>query len=367
MKRSEVIAWLGLALLPLAAIAEPVHVSQGESAGKGYSIRRGNDCYVLTALHVLGEPGSPIRVSDLSAAQSAARSIFSDKAADFALLQIDGKSVVSCSDEWSAPAWLANKRFKPSDEFQVVTHDKTGRETIYLYRYAGGTPQEFALAPKDKSRAVQTDSGSPVFYGDHFAGVLQSVDTATDRVIVLRADAVDARLAQVLRGAGVAGRVIAVGGVSQGQRPVEDWTIYTREDLANAGLGSVVTGDAPAANCKLTANVLAVNQRREPNAKFQQAQEYVRSNCAKERGGFAKILCETNKSSLKGLPQFLIAWQVEVDVALQGKESGGGFTKLGSHRYNGDANADPRTAQRVVVARAITATVKEMIAGGACP
>lgn len=363
-RRIELVA-LAVLLAPVAALAEPVHVAQGDSIGKGFSIRRGNDCYVLTANHVLGEPGSPIRVSDRSSAQSSARSIFADKAADFALLQIDGKTVVNCTDEWSAPTWLANKRFKPSDEFTVISADKSGRETLYSYKYAGGTSTEFTLAPKDKSRAVQSDSGSPVFYGDNFAGVLQSVDTASDRVNVLRADAVDVRLAQVLRGAGVAERVIAMGAVNQRQRAVEDWTIYTREELAGAGVGSIVTGNAPNASCTLVANVIAVNQNRQPNPQFKQAQEYVRTNCSRDRGGFAKLMCENNKANLKTMSQYVTTWQVDVDVSLQSKGAGG-FTKLGSHGFNSDGTQDPRTSQRVVVAKAITATVKEMIAGGAC-
>src|ERR1041384_5726964 len=125
MRRNKASSWMVLALAPLVAMAEPVHVAQGDSIAKGFTIRRGNDCYVLTALHVLGEPGEPIKVSDRSAAQAPAKSIFSDKAADFALLQIEGKSVVACADEWVAPAWLANKRFKPSDEFFVYSSDKT--------------------------------------------------------------------------------------------------------------------------------------------------------------------------------------------------------------------------------------------------
>ena len=357
--------WMVLALLPLAVSAEPVHVAQGDSIGKGYTIRRGNDCYVLTALHVLGEPGEPIKVSDRSAAQAPARSIFSDKAADFALLQIDGKSVVTCSDEWVAPAWLANKRFKPSDEFFVYSSDKTGRETIYTYKYAGGTAQDLTLAPVDKSRAVQSDSGSPVFFGDNFAGVLQSVDTSTDRITVFRADMVDVRLAQVLRGAGVAERVIAVGTVTQNSRPVEEWSIYTRESLAGAGLGSIVTGDASNATCKMSAKVLGVSATRQPNPKHQQAQQYIAANCTKDRGGFAKIMCETNKNTLKTAPPYLAVWLVEVDVELESKDQGG-FTKLGRFNYNGDPGMQQNVAQRQVVAQAVTATVKEMIAGGAC-
>jgi len=357
--------WMVLALAPLTAMAEPVHVAQGDSIGKGFTIRRGNDCYVLTALHVLGEPGEPIKVSDRSAAQAPAKSIFSDKAADFALLQIEGKSVVACADEWVAPVWLANKRFKPSDEFFVYSSDKTGRETIYTYKYAGGTAQDLTLAPVDKSRAVQSDSGSPVFYGDNFVGVLQSVDTSTDRITVFRADMVDVRLAQVLRGAGVAERVIAVGQVTHATRPVEEWAIYTRESLANAGVGSIVTGNAANANCKMSAKVIGLNATRQQNPKYLQAQQYVATNCTKDRGGFAKIMCESNKNILKTSQPYLAVWQVEVDVELESQDEGG-FTKLGRFDYNAEPNVQPNVAQRQVVAQAITTTVKEMIAGGAC-
>jgi hypothetical protein len=365
LRTSKAGIWMALALLPMAATSEPVHVAQGDSIGKGYTIRRGNDCYVLTALHVLGEPGEPIKVSDRSAAQASAKSIFSDKSADFALLQIDGKSVVACADEWTAPGWLANKRFKPSDEFSVISSDKTGRETIYTYKYAGGTAQDLTLAPTDKSRAVQSDSGSPVFFGDYYAGVLQSVDTATDRITVFRADMVDVRLAQVLRGAGVAERVIAVGEVTHNGRAVEDWSIYTRESLAGAGVGSVVTGNASNANCKMSAKVIGVQAARQPNPKYLQAQEYIKSNCMKDRGGFAKIMCETNKNTLKTAPPNLAVWQVDVDVELESPDAGG-FTKLGNFKYNGDPSLAPNIAQRQVVAQAVTATVKDMIAGGAC-
>lgn len=365
MKTRNIIATLIFALSSSGAYAEPVHVAQGESSGKGFAIRRGNDCFVLTAQHVLGEPGTPIRVSDRSSAESPGHSIFADSNADFALIQLDGKVFLACTDTWEAPAWLAGKRFSASDEFTVVKHDKTGSETIYRYSYAGGTKQELVLAPKDRSRAVKTDSGSPVFFGDRFVGLLVEVSTASDRVSVLRADVIDTRLAQVLRGQGVAERVIAFRSVNHRARPVADWTVYARDELANAGVGSIVTGDAPEVSCQVSANILDVTRTREANSQYEQLESSYKANCSRQRGGFAKLMCESNKKSLQTMPRFVSVWLVEVDVSIE-RSGQGGATKLGSHRFTTDPGIAVDVAQRSIVGKSVAATVKAMVGEGAC-
>lgn len=184
-------ATLLLIFVATSALAEPVEVRQGSYVGGGYSFRRGSACLVLTARHVVPDAGVAISVVDRGGVKGDGSRVYTNDFYDLALITMADTAQVTCTSTWPDSGWMSGVVDGSLGEFRVVRHEANGRETVIRLTYAGGLRHQLTLAPLDKLTVQEGDSGSLVEVAGRPVGIVQSVNTATDRVNVLRLDQIE--------------------------------------------------------------------------------------------------------------------------------------------------------------------------------
>ncbi len=366
--RARLCAAAGLAAIllpsPHAPHAEPVEIRHDGGVGAGYTFRRGTTCTVLTAEHVIRDAAGPITVLDRSGAKSVAQPAYANEAYDLALLSLADDTAVACSTAWPDVSALKAARMSSKTQFEAIRHYPDGRETLVLLRYAGGTAQHLQLAPVDKLRIVESDSGSIVMLDDSPAGIVQSVDPAEDRVQVLRFDTIDQLVGDRFRRVD-AGGALSFAGVLQGGRRHANWSTYVEAWLLQRAGRSIVPAGDPAARCDLRVEVLDWQRKQGPNPQYATVENQLKM-CGKN-GWVWEQMCATGRKNASTTPKTVLVHTVMLNVEMT-PAGGATLAKLAS----GDLIPPPglgtsgAQVELAVLQSAVASVANDLFKAGGC-
>lgn len=363
----------GLAVAALAGClqghAGTLELRQGEDIGAGTGFQRGDSCIVLTAAHVVQARGVEVQVQDRSGARAKGQVSYSNPAYDVALVTLEPGSAVQCGERWPESDWMASATWTPRSEFDVARHYPNGRISVMALRWAGGTQDTLTLRPADKMEIRSSDSGSLVREGDKPAGIIKQVDTAIDRVEVVRFDLIDRLVGQRFRGTGAG--AVALEGVYNRGRPQANWTSYVAAWLTETANRPLVGAGDAAARCRVRAEVIDWSQRNVPNPRSQNAQQQLsscRTNLLFRNSARLIKMCEDGaRSTLKSEPRTLRVHsvQLKVDVA---PRSGPALSKLRTVEETLPPNAGGSRAdvEMAVMQNAFADVAQELLRSGVC-
>jgi hypothetical protein len=359
----------GVIALCLQAQAGTLELRQGEDIGAGTGFQRGDSCIVLTAAHVVQARGVEVQVQDRSGARAKGQVSYSNPAYDVALVTLDPGSAVLCSERWPESDWMASATWTPRSEFDVARHYPNGRVSVMALRWAGGTQDTLTLRPADKMEIRSSDSGSLVRQGDKPAGIIKQVDTAIDRVEVVRFDLIDRLVGERFRGSGAG--AVALEGVFNRGRAQANWTSYVAAWLTETARRPLVPAGDAAARCRVRAEVIDWSQRNVPNPRTQSAQEQLascRTNILFRNSARLIKMCEDGaRSNLKSEPRTLRVHsvQLKVDVA---PRSGAALSKLRTvdATLATDTSSSRADVEMAVMQNAFADVAQEMLRSGVC-
>ena len=166
----------------VAVQAQPVFVSADED-GQGFLRQRGNDCYLVTPQHVLGQSRSAEMIAERAERFSADLQRTYDP--DLAIMRVAGKT--GCPTRF--PDGGALEQLIHSDRSMRLATRSAGGALRYTNVEVIGSDDRFILiAPKSGERLFRGLSGSPLMIGGSTAGMLQTVDAERGTGRVLRQD-----------------------------------------------------------------------------------------------------------------------------------------------------------------------------------
>jgi hypothetical protein len=181
-----------LAASAAQAQVSPVAIRAGSEMGSGYAVKRGNECIVITAAHVVKEAefGSAISLSDdTGAAAPGAKIVFSDNATDLAVLRVAAPPAFNCQSSWqdgSGVQAALREASQGSVQMQVLTLRDGGLSDIVPVSFAGNSgPQKFRVRSTGDAIA-QGQSGSALVSSGKILGIVQT--TADGVTTILRQD-----------------------------------------------------------------------------------------------------------------------------------------------------------------------------------
>ncbi|HUL80714.1 MAG TPA: hypothetical protein VL131_01145 [Gammaproteobacteria bacterium] len=185
-----VLALASALVAPGIARAGIVHIQiqqrAGTEYGAGYTVGRGQDCFIVTPFHVVKfAPADAIGVTDAKGSTAKARMLKGSEEFDAALLQVVSGGPLDCPPDWSdgsnAAAAIGGAPFlvarKVDDNGRVMQTrlfaSSTSREQLELQPFG----------PNDELR--EGDSGSTLYAGDAVVGLMISVDTKSKKALAL--------------------------------------------------------------------------------------------------------------------------------------------------------------------------------------
>ncbi len=353
-----------------AARAQPVELRQGATAGAGTAFRRGDVCMVLTAGHVARDDGTEIVVLDRTGGRASGQVSYSNPQYDIALVTLQPGFAVACNQRWPDTSWMASANWNSRTQLDAVRHYPNGRESIIGLRWAGGTESTLSLARVDRMEIRESDSGSLVRLGDRPAGIVKLVDTAIDRVEVVRFDVIDRLVGERFRGAAGNAPVAFDGVMWRGQRH-PNWTTYVMAWLTDKARRPVVPASDPQARCSIRAQVIDWGQSHVENPKYAELQASLqgcKTNILFRKSNSAIKFCEDSlRQSLSTTPRSLRRHSIQLNVEAQPR-SGGIQSKLRALEFSEPAEAGrSRPDVELEVMQAAFATVaKDVLATGVC-
>lgn len=360
---------LGLGSLGVCppAHAQPVEVHQGSEIGSGYAFRRGDACLVLTAFHVVKSDTADIEVFDRTGARNAAERKYQVASEDIALLELNGKRAVACTEQWPDSSWIASANPNSRTLFEALRHSpEGGRETLIPLRYAGRTTNTLTLAPAERTRIQKSDSGSMVRLEDKLVGIVQSVDPKSDRVEVVRMDVIDKLFGERFRGSSRA--PLAIEGVRNRGQINANWTAYLRSWVAESTGRNAVPAQDPSAKCRLTVDLMDIRPTQIPNPQYEQSANQdcsLMTKLSKKLGAS----CEENKrKTVATVPRQLTAYMVSAEVKVQPAKGGHALAKVASGTVPIDAKRATRSIdeQFTALEAVMAPAAKELIAQAGC-
>jgi hypothetical protein len=362
--------WLALALGAAisTAFAEPLELRQGGEVGAGTGFRRGDVCLVLTAAHVVKEPGITVTALDRSGARATGQVTYSNPAYDIALVTLQPGFAVACHDRWPDAAWMSSVRWSSSSMLEAQRHYPDGRQSVILLRWAGGTGDTLTLARTDRMEIRSTDSGAVVVQGDRVAGIIKSVDTSIDRVEVVRFDVIDRLVGDRFRGAAI--NTVTFDGVFWRGRPHPNWTSYASGWLTESARKSLVDSAHPQSRCRIRADVVDWSQHSAENPKYTELRQGLascRANVLSRVSPTAIKLCEDGyRAQLKDTPrqQRVHSIQLKLDMT---PRNGSTQSRLRSFERAADSAPGSRAKSELELLQASFGEVAtEMLASGVC-
>lgn len=374
--------WFGLLLAPAlisTAGAEPVDIRQGDSNGSGYGFRRGDNCLVVTAGHVVAETGTDITVTDRQGGKATGQRIYYNpsRTEDLALIELPARSVVACNDRWPDASEVAPAAAAANAPFEVVRHYPGGRETIVRLRAAGGTSQWHTLAFEDKLRIIQSDSGSIVRSNGRFAGIVVSVREADDRVDVLRFDVIDRLVGDRFRTA-VRGVPVALEGVKQRGRVNPNWTTYVASWLSESAGRPVVPQQDASARCRIGVDVIEWARSRVDNPEYEKLESALRA-CTQgvsiggvplglKLPGTDRASCQRQvREQMRGVPRVLPSHKLTLNVTMTPRQRAP-VSKLQTteHVEDGSKGGARAETELTVLQQSFAQVAGELFSAGAC-
>ena len=370
MKRNPALA-ISAAALVVASHAHggTLELRQGDEVGAGTGFRRGDSCIVLTAAHVVPQRGMEVLVQDRSGASAKGQVSYANPAYDVALVTLAAGAAVACAERWPDSAWMGGAAWTPRSEFDVARHYPGGRVSVMTLRWAGGTQDTLTLRPADKMEIRSSDSGSLVRQGERMAGIVKQVDTATDRVEVVRFDLIDRLVGERFRGTGAA--AVTLDGVFNRGRAQANWTSYVAAWLTDSARRPLVPAGDAAARCRIRAEVIDWSQRNEPNPAYESAQQQLatcRTNLLLRNSNRLVKMCEDSaRSTMQGQPRYqrVHSVQLKVDMA---PRTGPAQSKLRTVESPSEAgSAGSRAdAELAVMQNAFAVVAEDMLRSGVC-
>lgn len=174
------------------AQVSPVAIKTGAEMGSGYAVKRGNECIVITAAHVVKEAEFGTAISlfdDTGAAAPGAKMVFSDPATDLAVLRVVAPPAFNCQSSWQDGAGVQaalRDASQGSVKMQVLTLREGGLSDIVPVSFAGNSgPQKFRVRSTGDTIA-QGQSGSVLVSDGKVLGIVQT--TADGVTTILRQD-----------------------------------------------------------------------------------------------------------------------------------------------------------------------------------
>lgn len=315
-----------------ATWAQPVELRQGGAIGSGNAFRRGDQCLILTAAHVVKDASADVEARDRTGARGSGQVRYANIEVDLALVELSAPSAIACSQTWPDATWMSSATWTSRSLLDVVRHDSTtGRETVISLRWAGGTSSSLTLARVDKLGVVESDSGSIVREGERMVGIVRAVDTATDRVEVLRFDAIDRLLGERFRGKAGGGAIAFDGVAWQGRRQAK-WSEYISSWMQDVVQRPVLGPNDPNARCAMSVKVLDWGQASVPNPAHPIARKTLEECSSNVLGNLVKGLtrptCIANaQSALKATSTTVLKHSIQISVEARSR-SGTLTTKL---------------------------------------
>lgn len=372
-RRPHARRWLGAACAlawPLAALAGPVELRQGDEVGAGTAYARGAQCHVLTAWHVVRDDAEEVTVLDRTGARASGRVTYANPAYDVALVTLAPGHAVACRERWPDSAWMAAATWSTRTELEAVRHYPNGRESVILLRWAGGSADTLTLARTDRMEIRSSDSGALVRLGERPAGIVKAVDTASDRVEVVRFDVIDRLLGDRFRSAGAA--ALAFDGVFHRGRVHANWTTYVGAWLTDTARRTLVPAGDAQARCRLRTEVVDWTQRSTTNPRYEQLQQQLqgcKTNLLLRNSKALVQACETTaRSQLQDTPRQVRLHAVQLKVEATPTAGGAGVSRLRSSELTDTA---PGSGSRADVELQVLQTVfgdvaREVLASGVC-
>jgi hypothetical protein len=221
------------------------------------------------------------------------------------------------------------------------------------------------LAPTDKTRIRESDSGSFVRTDDKLAGIVQTVKTGDDRVEVLRLDVVDQLIGQRFRGeSGKA--ALSLAGVFQNNRADPQLTTFVQSWLMESGGHSVVASGNAAARCDVRVDVMAWERVAVDNPNYATVQSQL-AVCGK-KGWLWEQMCKQGQEQRGKTPAKIAAYKVMLNVTMTPRE-GAAQSKLATTTLTPPQNdAASATQERLqIMQQSFAGVANEMFKSGACP
>lgn len=175
-----------------SAQVSAVAIKTGSEMGSGYAVKRGNECIVITAAHVVKEAEFGTAISlfdDTGAAAPGSKIVFSDAATDLAVLRVVAPPAFNCSSSWQDGAGVQaalRDASQGSVQMQVLTLREGGLSDVIPVSFAGNSgPQKFRVRSTGDTIA-QGQSGSVLVSAGKVLGIVQT--TADGVTTILRQD-----------------------------------------------------------------------------------------------------------------------------------------------------------------------------------
>jgi hypothetical protein len=172
-----------------------VAIKTGAEMGSGYAVKRGNECIVITAAHVVKEAEFGTAISlfdDTGASAPGAKIVFSDAATDLAVLRVIAPPAFNCQASWQDGAGVQaalRDASQGSVQMQVLTLREGGLSDIVPVSFAGNSgPQKFRVRSTGDTIA-QGQSGSVLVSNGKVLGIVQT--TADGVTTILRQDQIN--------------------------------------------------------------------------------------------------------------------------------------------------------------------------------
>jgi hypothetical protein len=358
-------------LAPHAATAGIVHIAiqqrAGTEYGAGYTVGRGQECFVVTPHHVVQfAPADSITVTDTKGSTAKARLLKGSEEFDAALLQIVGASALDCPADWSdganAVAAIGGAQFLIARKV-----DDTGRVMQSRFFAASSSREQVELqpfGPNDELR--EGDSGSALYAGDQLVGLIVSVDTKSRQAL-----AVTQSQLHGLFGADVlpAAKRTAVLGPFTFRNAENAYASATvREYLAGpAGLQLVAAGAGgaapPGAELVFTGKIIDVTSVRAANPNYKPPEKAVSDESVGRtllRNLSQRANRELNDAVGRNLEaQFLRTYNIDVQVEIQKVADGSKVTNLERRSIElPEAGATPADMEKTAVTEAVKQTME---------
>jgi hypothetical protein len=273
-----------LVLGAAAAAAAPVHLTVNTGTareyGAGFSVRRGGDCLVLAPHHVVEwATENGIRVTDTNGRAATATVVKVVEEFDAALLAVAAGDV-ECGAPFAGPP--PSPRALDTAEYVVaVKVDDAGRTRKTRLFVRATSNEHIELEPFGAADSIgEGDSGSGLFLGDEWVGMVLAVDTASGKVTGVTASQLRGLFGPDL--ADTAPLVVALAPIRIQRREDADATVAARAYLATLGAYKLI--DAPldrrtreallpdGARYLVSGEIVRISPRRAPNPDYDPAQ-----------------------------------------------------------------------------------------------
>jgi hypothetical protein len=289
---------------------------------------------------------------------------------------------VACTATWPDAAWIAQANFSGPTEFRVVRHYPNGRETIVRLTYAGGMRQSLSLGFVDRLRVRESDSGALVEYGGRPVGILQSVDTASDRVNVLKFDAIDQLVGDRFRSR--ANAPVSYAGVFQRGRQNPEWSTYIQSWLTDKARRPVIVVEPPSlarpdprrgptpapargesASCEVKVDVMSWERLPVPNPDYSKVELGLKA-CSNRSFVFQQM-CSAARNAQRTTPRQVMSQKVTFQATVAPKD-GPAMSKLETSTVvpPGSATLGRTELELIVLQEAVGPTLKTLLDTAPC-